>query len=68
MSVEENCKRFLKMAPGFSIAQVVASKEKSIVYHPEYKGVRLDIYAEYKNHTHYNVKMQVKKKTASGEE
>ena len=66
MSVEENCKGFLEMVLGFSIAQVVVSKEKSIVYHPEYKGVRLDIYAEDENHTHYNVEMQVKKKTALG--
>lgn len=54
------------MVLGFSIAQVVVSKEKSIVYHPEYKGVRLDIYAEDENHTHYNVEMQMKKKTALG--
>ena len=66
MSVEENCKGFLEMVLGFSIAQVVVSKEKTIVYHPEYKGVRLDIYAEDENHTHYNVEMQVKKKTALG--
>ena len=66
MSVEENCKGFLEMVLGFSIAQVVVSKEKSIVYHPEYKGVRLDIYAEDENRTHYNVEMQVKKKTALG--
>ena len=66
MSVEENCKGFLEMVLGFSIAQVVVSKEKSIVYHPEYKGVRLDIYAEDENHTHYNVEMQVKKKSALG--
>ena len=66
MCVEENCKGFLEMVLGFSIAQVVVSKEKSIVYHPEYKGVRLDIYAEDENHTHYNVEMQVKKKTALG--
>lgn len=66
MSVEENCKEFLEMVLGFSIAQVVVSKEKTIVYHPEYKGVRLDIYAEDENHTHYNVEMQVKKKTALG--
>ncbi|MEE1442516.1 MAG: Rpn family recombination-promoting nuclease/putative transposase [Blautia sp.] len=66
MSVEENCKGFLEMVLGFSIAQVVVSKEKSIVYHPEYKGVRLDIYAEDENHTHYNVEMQMKKKTALG--
>ena len=66
MCVEENCKGFLEMVLGFSIAQVVVSKEKSIVYHPEYKGVRLDIYAEDENRTHYNVEMQVKKKTALG--
>ena len=66
MSVEENCKGFLEMVLGFPIARVVVSKEKSIVYHPEYKGVRLDIYAEDENHTHYNVEMQVRKKKALG--
>ena len=54
------------MVLGFPIARVVVSREKSIVYHPEYKGVRLDIYAEDENHTHYNVEMQVKKKAALG--
>ena len=66
MCVEENCKGFLEMALGFSISSVVVSKEKSMIYHPEYKGVRLDIYAEDENHTHYNVEMQVKKKTTLG--
>ena len=66
MCVEENCKGFLEMALGFSISSVVVSKEKSMIYHPEYKGVRLDIYAEDENHTHYNVAMQVKKKTTLG--
>ena len=66
MSVEENCRGFLEMVLGFPIAHVVVSREKSIVYHPEYKGVRLDIYAEDENHTHYNVEMQVKKKAALG--
>lgn len=54
------------MVLGFPIAHVVVSREKSIIYHPEYKGVRLDIYAEDENHTHYNVEMQVKKKAALG--
>ena len=66
MSVEENCRGFLEMVLGFPIARVVVSREKSIIYHPEYKGVRLDIYAEDENHTHYNVEMQVKKKAALG--
>lgn len=66
MSVEDNCRGFLELVLGFPIARVVVSREKSIVYHPEYKGVRLDLYAEDENHTHYNVEMQVKKKAALG--
>ena len=66
MRVEENCKGFLEMVLGFPIARVVVSKEKSIIYHPEYKGVRLDIYAEDENHTNYNVEMQVRKKKSLG--
>ena len=66
MRVEENCKGFLEMVLGFPIARVVVSKEKSIIYHPEYKGVRLDIYAEDENQTHYNVEMQVRKKKSLG--
>ena len=41
----ENCKDFLERALGIKIARVEVSKEKSIVYNPEYKGVRLDVYA-----------------------
>ena len=66
MQVEENCKGFLEMVLGFPINHVVVRKEKSMIYHPEYRGVRLDIYAEDENHTHYNVEMQVQKKKALG--
>ena len=37
-----------------------------MIYHPEYKGVRLDIYAQDANHTHYNVEIQVHRKKALG--
>lgn len=37
---------------------VEISKEKSVVYHREYKGVRLDIYAQDEEQTCYNVEMQ----------
>lgn len=30
----------------FPIERVEVSKEKGILYHPEYKGVRLDVYAK----------------------
>lgn len=66
MSIEENCIGFLEMVLGFQIERVVISREKSLVYHPEYRGVRLDIYAKDENHTHYNVEMQVKKRENLG--
>lgn len=66
MQVEENCRGFLEMVLGFPIERVVISTEKSIIYHPEYRGVRLDVYAEDEQHTHYNVEMQMRKKRALG--
>ena len=66
MSEEENCKRFLELVLGFPIAYVKVSKEKSIVYHPEYKGIRLDVYAKDENNTHYNVEMQAVTHAALG--
>lgn len=66
MTDEENCRRLLEIILGIPINQVKVSKEKSIVYHPEYKGVRLDVYAEDENRTHYNVEMQVVKEPELG--
>ncbi len=58
MTDEKNCRDFLEMVLGFPIARIEISKEKSVVYHPEYKGVRLDIYAQDEEQTCYNVEMQ----------
>lgn len=66
MMDEENCKGLLERVLQIKIDYVEISKEKSIVYHPEYKGVRLDMYAKDENHTRYNVEMQVQKKSALG--
>ena len=33
--------------------------EKSIVYHPEYKGIRMDVYAKGENNVRYNIEMQI---------
>ena len=66
MMEEENCKAFLELALGIPIKRVEVSKEKSIIYHPEYKGVRLDVYAKDGNNTRYNVEMQVTKKEELG--
>ena len=63
---EELCREFLELALGFQIEKVTVSKEKSMVYHPEYKGVRLDVVAADEKRTHYNVEMQVLRKKNLG--
>ena len=60
----ENCKGVIERSLGTEIERVKVSREKSIVYNPEYKGVRLDAYAKDEKNTHYNVEMQVLPKPA----
>lgn len=55
----DNCHEFLELVLGIPIERVEVSYEKSIVYHPEYKGIRLDVFAKDKRNSHYNVEMQV---------
>ena len=62
----ENCKGVIERSIGTEIERVEVSKEKSIVYNPEYKGIRLDAYAKDENKTHYNVEMQAIKEPALG--
>ena len=59
MMQEDNCKRFLEMLLGIDIKEVVVSHEKSLIYNPDYKGVRLDVYANDENNTRYDIEMQV---------
>ncbi len=66
MSDENNCRRLLELILQFPIERVVVSKEKSMIYHPEYKGVRLDVYAQDENNTHYDVEMQAVSKKSLG--
>ena len=61
MADEEMCREFLEMVLGFPIKKVRVSKEHSLIYNPEYRGVRLDVYAKDDSHTRYNVEMQVSK-------
>ena len=66
MCKEDNCRRLLELILDVPIARVEVSKEKSIIYHPEYKGVRLDVYAKDEKNTHFNVEMQAVPKEALG--
>ncbi|MGN0312393.1 MAG: Rpn family recombination-promoting nuclease/putative transposase, partial [Lachnospiraceae bacterium] len=58
MSDPENSKPLLEMILGFPINKIEVCQERSIVYHPKYHGVRLDVYAKDDNNTRYNVEMQ----------
>lgn len=59
MIQDDNCKQFLERILGFQIESLTIDLEKSIVYHPEYKGIRMDVIAKDENRTHYNLEMQV---------
>lgn len=63
MMEQENCKRLLELALGIEIEHVEVNTEKSIVYHPEYKGIRLDVFARDEKNTRFNVEMQVAKQS-----
>ncbi len=56
----EICREVIERCLGIPIERVEVDREKSIVYHPKYKSVRLDAYAKDGNNTRYNVEMQVK--------
>ena len=55
----DNSKALLSCILSKEIRRVEVSYEKSIVYHPEQKGIRLDVFCEDEENTHYNVAMQV---------
>ena len=59
MSMEDNCRQFLELVMKLRIGEICISSEKSILFHPEYRGVRLDVYAVDDRNSHYNVEMQV---------
>ena len=55
----DNCKRLLEIILQMSIKEIQIDYEKTLTYHPDYHGIRLDIIAEDEDKTHYNVEMQV---------
>ncbi len=58
MEDEETCRAVLERVLGFPIKKVVVHAEHTILYNPNQRGVRLDVYADDQENTIYNVEMQ----------
>ncbi len=58
MEDEEICHAVLERVLGFPIKKVVVRVERTILYNPEQRGVRLDVYADDQEGSIYNVEMQ----------
>ena len=64
MSDAEQCRHLLELVLEMKILEVNVVAEKTISYHPEYHGVRLDVMAEEAGtKRRFNVEMQVKTET-----
>ena len=59
MSNPEICRKVIELALGIPISEVHIQTEKTMAYHSEYHGVRLDVYAADADRTRFNVEMQV---------
>ena len=64
MENPDNCRELLEYVLGLEIDRVEVVAEKCMVYHPEYKGVRLDVYVKEQTEDgmadrHFDVEMQV---------
>ena len=57
MMQDDNSKKFLEMLLQVPIKEVIVSYEKSLIYNPECKGVRLDVYVCDENNTRYDIEL-----------
>ena len=62
MMQKDNCKQFLEMLLGIKIERIVISYEKTLIYNPNYKGIRMDVYAKDEKNTRYDIEMQIANK------
>jgi len=63
---EANCRGMLERILEIPIGNIEVDKEKSIVYRPEFKGVRLDVYAKDDFNRRFNVEIQVLREPSPG--
>ena len=61
MADPQQCRRLLSLVLDMEILEVTVIAEKTMVYHPEYHGVRLDVLAvEHGKRRRFNAEMQVR--------
>lgn len=66
MCDEGKCRQFLEMVLQMPIERLEISREKCMIYNPQYKGVRLDVFAKDGKNTCYNIEMQVLREAEPG--
>lgn len=59
MQDPEICRGLLEKILEIPISRVHVILEKSLIYHPEYKGIRLDVFADDEAGTRYDVEVQI---------
>lgn len=60
MAQPDNCQELLERILGRKISKVDVIREKSLIYNPEYKGIRLDVFARDEEGTRFDVEIQVR--------
>ena len=56
----QNCQELLELILNIPISRVKVDAEKSLVYDPRYRGIRMDVYVKDENNTCFDVEMQVR--------
>ena len=59
MSREGNCRELLELILGIPLARIDVIAEKTMVYHPAFHGVRLDVYARDDINRRFDIEMQI---------
>ncbi len=67
MSDPEQCRRLLTLVLDMEIETVAVHREETIIYHPDYHGIRMDVTAiEHGARRRFNVEMQTQQKKGIG--
>ena len=56
----QNCQELLELILNIPISYVKVDTERSLLYDPRYRGIRMDVYVRDENNTRFDVEMQVR--------